>query len=85
MATITRIVKEKTGLFEEVKVGDYFEYKDRLFIRVEGVDAYDGKLERGYVNAVCLSLKGVLTAFDNSEKVNLIDNDSVKIEYSLKQ
>jgi len=85
MATITRIEKKETGLFEEVKVGDYFEYNDRLFIRVEGIEAYNGKLERGYVNAICLSLKGILTAFDNSEEVNLIDNNSVKIEYRLKQ
>jgi hypothetical protein len=85
MAKIMRIEKNPITIFGAVEIGDYFEYKRDLFIRISGVETYNEKNELNYINAVNLNKNGELTAFDYNDEITMVDNNSVIIEYKLKE
>lgn len=85
MAKIMRIEKNPITIFGAVEIGDYFEYKGDLFIRISGVETYNEKNELNYINAVNLNKNGELTAFDYNDEITMVDNNSVIVEYKLKE
>ena len=85
MAKIMRIEKNPITIFGAVEIGDYFEYKGDLFIRITGVETYNEKNELNYINAVNLNKNGELTAFDYNDEITMVDNNSVIVEYKLKE
>lgn len=63
--------ENKNHLFDEVNVGEIFEYDNSIFIRIRDTTSY-GNL----YNAVCIE-DGVVTYFMDDDVIQFIDADLV--------